>query len=73
MQEPILRCRKPMQEPMLRSRVCFLATSSMRRPCVVCNDGSHVVKHPKTYCPSCNNKFMCWRSGCFQKYHENLQ
>ena len=68
-----LRKRRPeFEEPPHRRQVCYPAFTKVRNPCVVCNNDSSPLTRPKTYCPTCDNQFMCWRKGCFQVFHERL-
>jgi hypothetical protein len=39
--------------------------SAKKRLCVVSE-----VHTPHTYCYQCCFKFMCWKEGCYQQYHE---
>jgi hypothetical protein len=39
----------------------------LKRACVVC-----AVRTPHTYCYQCGFKFMCWKEGCYQRFHEAL-
>jgi hypothetical protein len=41
--------------------------STKKRLCVVCR--SHKLH---TYCYKCGSKFMCWKEGCYQVFHEAL-
>ena len=57
-------------------RYCYPVYSKRRNPCVVCNMSKHKNgKRPHFYCPSCENKFMCFKgeNSCFQKYHDGLR
>jgi hypothetical protein len=38
-----------------------------KRLCVVCKKWK-----PHTYCYQCGYKFMCWKEGCYQEFHEAL-
>jgi hypothetical protein len=41
--------------------------STKKRLCVVCRS-----RKSHTYCYQCGFKFMCWKEGCYQQYHEGL-
>ena len=41
--------------------------TNVKRKCVVCE-----VRTPHTYCYQCGFKFMCWKEGCYQRFHEGL-
>ena len=50
-----------------RGLVCYPAKSNNPRGvCVICK------LRPCTYCPTCDCKFMCFKKGCFQLWHERL-
>jgi hypothetical protein len=41
--------------------------TNVKRICVV-----YEVRTPHTYCFQCDFKFMCWKEGCYQRFHEGL-
>jgi hypothetical protein len=41
--------------------------STKKRLYIVCE-----VRTPRTYCYQCDFKFICWKEGCYQRYHEAL-
>jgi hypothetical protein len=41
--------------------------TTLKRQCVVCE-----MRTPHTYCYQCGFRFMCWKEGCYQKFHEAL-
>jgi hypothetical protein len=66
------RRRRNSKPPQHRS-FCYLVFAELRNPCIICNSfGVAPVMSPKTYCLKCKNKFMCFKKGCYNQYHENL-
>jgi hypothetical protein len=41
--------------------------TTLKRQCVV-----YETRTPHTYCYQCGFRFMCWKEGCYQKFHEAL-
>jgi hypothetical protein len=66
------RSMKTSEPPCWRG-YCYHVFTKLRKPCVVCNGlGGSPVVQPGTYCSGYDNKYMCFKKGCYKKYHKNL-
>jgi hypothetical protein len=60
-------------KPPCQRGYCYTVFTELRKPCVVCNShGVSLVVRLGTYCSRCDNKYRCFKKGCYKKYHENL-
>jgi hypothetical protein len=60
-------------KPPRRRGYYYPVFTELWKPCVVCNGpGMSPVVRPGTYCSWCDNKYMCFRKGCYKEYHECL-
>lgn len=61
-------CNERSHEPLSQHlRIHIPSHSTKKRLCVVCE-----TRKPHTYCYKCGIKFMCWKEGCYQQFHEAI-